>query len=74
MRTTRCKFTVSSVEIFGYGGRSVKLTTQYDQSLVDQSFAKATPAGDMRITVDNPAAFDIFVPGKAVYVDITPVE
>ncbi len=37
-------------------------------------FTKATPWGEIRLGIDNPAALDQFTPGKSYYVDFTPVE
>ena len=39
----------------------------------DQRFSKATPSGSLRMQVDNPAALEQFEPGKAYYLDFTPV-
>lgn len=73
-RTARCKFVVGDVTHHPYGGRTVKLSTQYDQTVPeDVAFTKATPSGEMSVRIDNPAVLDIFVPGAAVYIDITPV-
>lgn len=35
-------------------------------------FAKATPNGRIEMTIDNPDAWGIFVPGDQVYVDFSP--
>lgn len=64
MTTARCKFQVQSVTHMAYGGRTVKLQTQYDNTVPeDRAFTKATPSGSMEITIDNPAVFDVFTPG-----------
>lgn len=74
MKTARCKFVVRSVEIFNDTYRKVNLSTQYDKSIPeDVAFAKATPCGDMKIDLTNPAVFDVFTPGNEVYVDVTVV-
>jgi hypothetical protein len=74
--TARCKFIVSSVKHYGHGGREIEMSTAYDNALSqeDRAFSKATPQGKITLTVDNPGVFDVFQPGKAVYVDVTPVE
>ena len=37
-------------------------------------FTKATPWGEIRLGIDNPAALEQFEAGKSYYVDFTPVE
>ena len=75
MIKARCKLVVQTVKHWQHGSREVELATQYDKSLPeDLSFSKATPNGSMKISIDNPAVFDLFTPGREVYVDITSVE
>jgi hypothetical protein len=76
MHTARCKFTVESVTHHAYGAREVKLAAHYDQPLSqeDRAFSNATPTGSMTVLIQNEKVFDIFQPGRKVYVDITPVE
>jgi hypothetical protein len=76
MMTARCKFTVESVTHHAYGGRTVSLAALYDQPLSqeDRAFSNATPSGKMEIVIQNERVFDVFAPGKKVYVDVTPVE
>ncbi|MDN3356097.1 hypothetical protein [Actinomadura sp. DC4] len=53
--------------------RTYRFNAQYDMSVPeDQRYAKASPSGELRIQVDNPAVS--FEPGKAYYLDFTPVE
>jgi hypothetical protein len=74
-KTARCKFHIESVTLLAYGGRIVKMRTQYDKSLSeDVSFAKATPSGEVSVQIDNPNVFDVFVPGKDVYVDVVTID
>ena len=71
----RCKFIVDSVTHHGYGGRTVKLNTHYDNTIPeDRAFTKATPTGSMEVRIDNTGVFDVFQPGKYVYVDVTAVD
>lgn len=70
----RAKFTVQSVKEFGYGGKEAELNAVYSGNAEDNEFAKATPSGSIKITVDNPAAKDFLVPGKSYYVDFTPAD
>jgi hypothetical protein len=76
MATARCKFQVQEVTHFGYGGRRVKLSTAYDEKLSkeDAAFCKATPSGEMTVTIDNPNVFDTFKPGAYVYVDVISID
>lgn len=56
------------------GSTQVVLQPQYDSSIEeDRRFAKATPAGMIKMTVDNPSALEYLAPGKAFYVDFTEV-
>jgi hypothetical protein len=53
--------------------RSYEFEATYDPDLPeDQRFARATPVGSLKITVDNPAV--TFEPGSAYYLDITPAD
>lgn len=74
--TARCKFTVESVTLHAYGGRSVVLATHYDEALSkeDRAFSTATPTGKMTVDITNAKVFDVFRPGAKVYVDVTPIE
>lgn len=50
--------------------RSYEFSAVYDMDAPeDQRFCKATPTGNLKITVDNPAVE--FIPGKAYYLDFT---
>lgn len=71
--TVRCKFTLSSITRYPYGGATYTFNPQYDTSIPeDQRFAKASPSGEFRILIDNPAAQEMFELGKAYYFDATP--
>jgi hypothetical protein len=53
--------------------RTFRFNAQYDMSVPeDQRYAKASPSGELRIQVDNPAVE--FVPGRSYYLDFTEVE
>lgn len=76
MANVRAKFQVSSItEHAGYNGqpsaaREVKLQVQYDDTIAeDQRFYDATPSGDIRMLVNNPAALEQLSLGKKFYVD-----
>lgn len=72
---TRAKFVCSSVEDFGMS-KQVKLTVVYapDANGEDANFTKATPWGEVKMAIDNPAASCQFIPGKSYYADFTPVD
>lgn len=74
MRAVRAKFRCTSVETYQTPGtRSFRFAAEYDADLPeDQRYAKYTPSGDLRITVDNPNVE--FEPGRSYYLDFTPVE
>lgn len=69
---TRAKFRCSSIEDYGVS-KKVKLNTVYapDANGEDGGFTKATPNGELWMTIDNPNASCQFVPGKLYYVDIS---
>jgi len=60
-------------------GNEVKFTTVYetaDQRGADPEnvrFTQATPWGEIRMGIDNPAAMERFEVGRQYYVDFTPV-
>lgn len=71
----RAKFTVTSITATSGGGKKVVLQPQYDQNIPeDQRYSKATPAGRLEMTIDNPGASEQFEQGKAFYLDFSPVE
>jgi len=85
--TTRCKFVCQEVATLncaihengqptGFNIQRVTLEAQYDDGLSkeNKSFASATPNGNITFTVTNPRVHGMFEPGKAYYLDITPVE
>lgn len=72
--SVRAKMQLRSVTEEAWGGKTLKFGCQYDTSIPeDQRFQKATPCGKFTMTVDNPAALDQLTPGKAFYIDLTPV-
>jgi hypothetical protein len=73
---TRAKFRCNSVNDFGGGSKEVSLSVVYDPNGNDENanFTKATPSGEMKMRIDNPAASVQFDPGKYYYVDFTPAE
>ena len=77
----RAKFMVTQIVTTAWGsqpGQSsarVVLEPRYDESIPeDLRFQKATPSGRIEMQIDNPAAVEQLVPGKAFYVEFTPAE
>jgi hypothetical protein len=71
----RAKMTLEGVYAQTWGGAKAIFRCQYDQSIPeDQKFCKATPSGHCEMQIDNPAAAEQLVIGKAYYFDIVPVE
>ncbi len=72
----RAKFTVVSVTEYGaHSGKTVKLQPQYDDAIPeDRRFHAATPTGMFEMFVTNPLALEDLQPGRAFYIDLTPVE
>jgi hypothetical protein len=69
------RYTSSGAEPTGVSiwPRTFKFNATYDTSVPeDQRYALATPTGELRIQVDNPAVS--FTPGKSYYLDFTEVE
>jgi hypothetical protein len=74
--STRAKFRCNSVTSFGGDSKEVSLSVVYDPNGNGENanFTKATPSGEMKMRIDNPAAAVQFVPGEFYYVDISPAE
>lgn len=71
----RAKFTVTKVAKTSYGQTEITLSPQYDQTIPeDLRFQKATPSGQLQMTVDNPTAVEFLELGKAYYLDLTPAD
>jgi hypothetical protein len=55
--------------------QNIRLAAQYDPSIPeDQRFMEATPSGELKFYVSNPAVIGGFQIGKNYYVDLTPCE
>ena len=67
--TVRAKFMCSGKE-----GTTVFFHTVYSEDIQseDGRFTKASPWGELRMTVDNPNAAIQFEPGKSYYLDFSP--
>lgn len=72
--SVRGKFTVDSVTEYKGGQKEVLLSAVTGNKHgvpEDKSYARYTPNGSIKLTVDNPPASDQFQPGKVFYVDFT---
>lgn len=72
----RAKFRCNSIEDFGGSSKKVKLGAVYapDANGEDGGFTKATPWGELAMTIDNPAASVQFEIGKVYYLDFSPAD
>jgi len=71
MQKVRAKFRVSSVENFGWS-KTVKANAIHGTEGENGQFTKATPSGQLGITIDKDTeAFDFFAPGDEFYLDMT---
>lgn len=73
----RAKFMLQSHIVTSYGGdykaHEFVFSAQYDDTIAeDRRFAKATPTGQLRMTVDNPSVVEEFASkvGKQFYLDM----
>jgi len=68
----RAKFVCNSVKDMGWG-KEAALTAVYagNNNEEDNQFAKATPSGQITITVSNPTLSDFFKPQRNYYFDIS---
>ena len=72
----RAKMTVSEITRTAYGTERAKLNAVYstNNNSEDNTYSKATPSASLEISIDNPAAQGILIPGKSFYIDFIPVE
>lgn len=71
--SVRAKVTCESIE-----GNAVKFRTVYELDAAKDTenarFTTATPWGEIKLGIDNPAALSQFAAGKSYYVDFTSAE
>jgi hypothetical protein len=61
--------------LFLGNAQNIRLAAQYDPSIPeDQRFMEATPSGELKFYVSNPAVIGGFQIGKNYYVDLTPCD
>lgn len=79
MTTMRAKFQINTVTVFQGGQEQLKMTAvakngtyPADGSDEDNTYAKFSPAGELSLTIANPALLGKFKPGEKFYLDFTP--
>ena len=70
METVRGKFTCTSAVKTPYG-TDVSFWALYSNSPEDNSYAAATPAGNISMMVNNPAAEEFFKEGQVYFLDFS---
>jgi hypothetical protein len=73
MEKVRAKFSCTKA-VKGPYGTEVSLWALYSNNPEDNSYAAATPSGNINMIVNNPSAEAFFVEGKSYYMDFTPAE
>ena len=62
-------------QVFLANAQNIRLAAQYDPSIPeDQRFMEATPTGEIKLYISNPAVLNGFRIGTNYYVDLTPCE
>ncbi|CAJ8171666.1 hypothetical protein ISF62_18295 [Burkholderia pseudomallei] len=73
--SVRCKMRLNAVVGQSWGGVKAVFNCEYDNTIEeDRRFQKATPTGMLELQIDNPAAIEQLVIGKAYYFDMTPAD
>ena len=66
----RAKFRVEHVKHYSESEEAV-MHAVYGGSPENNQFSVATPSGELRMHINNPAALDLLKPGKEYYLDFT---
>lgn len=79
MSQVRAKMRVMAITPFHSGNPNeqiaeVRLHPVYADDGPNKSWSKATPSGEIRMTITNPEAVSFFEPGKEYFVDFTPAD
>lgn len=78
MKTMRAKFRVTQVEVVNETYQNVTMhavsEAPFDQDGVseDNSFARWTPSGELRMAIQNPDLMGVLQEGQKYYLDFTP--
>jgi hypothetical protein len=75
MPAVRGLFTVTSKKTYTPDDKwvEIELSAQYSGTPEDNTYATATPSGNIKMTVTNPSAVAALPVGGKFYVDFTPV-
>lgn len=70
----RAKMQVQQITEYSYasGQKEVKLRPVYEDGGVNKTWAQATPDGEIRLMINNPAAANQFKVGEYFFIDLTP--
>lgn len=71
--TVRAKFKCVTV-LKTESGETIELTAVTKHREGNETWAKYTPSGDIKMSVTNPSCFGFYVPGKEYFLDITLAE
>ncbi|KAA0686021.1 hypothetical protein DTW90_34615 [Neorhizobium sp. P12A] len=53
---------------------TIRMIPVWEHDGVNKAWSKATPSGELKISITNPAAIDKFDLGKEYFLDFTPAE
>lgn len=67
----RAKLQVSQVAQDQYGNEIIKASPVYGGTPEDNSFSKATPSGELSLTISNPDLIGKIKPGMKFYADFS---
>jgi hypothetical protein len=71
----RCTNVSTSATNYGSTPGAIEAKTVTLNPVCDEhnkEWSKWTPSGEIKMTINNPAAFDQFTPGECYFVDFTP--
>jgi hypothetical protein len=81
MRAKFIAFSVTNYAVYAQTGEVAHRSQEAKLNAVcadgepeNNGFSKATPIGELRICIDNPAALDFIKPGKSYYLDFAPAD
>lgn len=78
--TVRAKFRVLDIKHHYVDPRSdhsmteIRLLPVFADDGPNKTWAKATPAGELKMTITNPPAADFFELGRSYFLDFTPAD
>ncbi len=74
--TVRAKFMVQSIQHIHSSEACAEITLRavWGDGKGNESWSKATPQGEIKMMITNPAAIDAFDLGKSYFADFTPAD